>query len=335
MKKRRIFLWMGLTVLFAFFLLCQVGLAAEQYKVKRGDSLAKISQKFHVSIQDLRDANHLQGNALKPGELLVIPASSRASASKPPKKLAGAKGGADPAKAVKTWYYTVRKGDNVYSIANKTGVSISEIKHLNHLRSNRLHIGQKLTLAPQGPEPLKEVAAAMAGIDSGDLAGELEDDLSSSAFDETNLADGETDQNSGSDLLGKWNSLPERQLLVKVTKGFIGAPYRLGGSSVSGIDCSGFVKKIYQIFDIILPRTASEQSRIGKDVSRGELEAGDLVFFHTRRSIGHVGIYIGNNEFVHASSGRARKVKIDSLYEPYYNKRYVKAVRLKGLDEGM
>lgn len=277
MKKRRIFLWMGLTVLFAFFLLCQVGLAAEQYKVKRGDSLAKISQKFHVSIQDLRDANHLQGNALKPGELLVIPASSRASASKPPKKLADAKGGADPAKA-----------DDV-----------------------------------------------MAGIDSGDLAGELEDDLSSSAFDETNLADGETDQNSGSDLLGKWNSLPERQLLVKVTKGFIGAPYRLGGSSVSGIDCSGFVKKIYQIFDIILPRTASEQSRIGKDVSRGELEAGDLVFFHTRRSIGHVGIYIGNNEFVHASSGRARKVKIDSLYEPYYNKRYVKAVRLKGLDEGM
>jgi peptidoglycan endopeptidase LytE len=343
MKKRRIFLWMGLTVLFASLLLCRQGLAAQQYKIKHGDSLAKISRQYNVSIQELRDANHLQGNALKPGNRLVIPASGRSSAAKSPKKLSGPQGEEVSVKAVTNRYYTVRKGDNVYSIAKKTGVVISEIKRLNHLRSNRLHIGQKLALSspPQRPGPLREVAAAqeaddeMADIDSGDQTDELNDDLDSGAFDENNLAFSQHDRNTGSDLLGKWQSRPERQLLVKVATGFIGAPYRLGGSSVSGIDCSGFVKKIYQIFDIILPRTASEQSRVGKNVPRGELEAGDLVFFHTRRSIGHVGIYIGNNEFVHAASGRARKVRISSLEEPYYDKRYVKAVRLKGLDEGM
>jgi cell wall-associated NlpC family hydrolase len=114
--------------------------------------------------------------------------------------------------------------------------------------------------------------------------------------------------------------------------GFLGAPYRLGGSSVKGLDCSAFVKKIYAFFDINLPRTAREQARVGKRIPRNELEIGDLVFFNTRRAFGHVGVYIGNNEFVHASSGRARSVKVDTLDKPYYNKRFVKAVRLKDLD---
>jgi cell wall-associated NlpC family hydrolase len=62
---------------------------------------------------------------------------------------------------------------------------------------------------------------------------------------------------------------------------------------------------------------------------------GDLVFFNTRHPIGHVGIYIGNNEFVHAASGRSRMVRVNSLDEPYYSKHFVKAMRLKGLDDGV
>ena len=116
--------------------------------------------------------------------------------------------------------------------------------------------------------------------------------------------------------------------------GFLGAPYRLGGSSVKGIDCSAFVKKIYQFFNIDLPRTAFEQAHTGLGVARSELVEGDLLFFNTRRKLGHVGIYIGNNEFVHASS-RKRGVRVDNLDTPYYNKRFVKAVRLKECDEGL
>ena len=133
-------------------------------------------------------------------------------------------------------------------------------------------------------------------------------------------------------MLGKWQTPEERRLFVKVAQAFLGAPYRLGGISLKGLDCSAFVKKIYQLFDINLPRTAREQAHVGMGVARNDLIEGDLVFFNTRRSFGHVGIYIGNNEFVHASS-RNKGVRIDSLNEPYFNKRFAKAVRLKGLDE--
>jgi cell wall-associated NlpC family hydrolase len=121
------------------------------------------------------------------------------------------------------------------------------------------------------------------------------------------------------------------QLFVKVATGFIGAPYRFGGSSLKGIDCSSFVQKIYRIFDVTLPRKASEQSKVGISITRENLTEGDLIFFHTKRSLGHVGIYIGNNEFVHASS-RSKVVRIDSLDTPYYQKRFQRAVRVKGLD---
>jgi len=92
-----------------------------------------------------------------------------------------------------------------------------------------------------------------------------------------------------------------------------------GGSSLKGIDCSSFVQKIYRIFDITLPRNARQQSKVGISIAREKLTEGDLIFFHTNRSLGHVGIYIGNNEFVHASS-RNKVVRIDSLDTPIIKK---------------
>ena len=135
-------------------------------------------------------------------------------------------------------------------------------------------------------------------------------------------------------LMGKWSSPDEQKLLVKVALGFLGAPYRLGGSSVTGIDCSAFVKKIYQFFNVDLPRTAFEQYHVGMRVARNDLEEGDLIFFKTRKTIGHVGIYIGNNQFVHAAS-RKKGVRVDTLSTPYYDRRFVRAVRLKGSDDGL
>ena len=141
----------------------------------------------------------------------------------------------------------------------------------------------------------------------------------------------EKENKKNEELLGKWNSPDERKLFIKVATGFLGAPYRLGGTTVRGIDCSSYVRKMYEFFDITLPRTAREQSIIGVSIERSELEEGDLVFFQTRRPIGHVGIYIGNNEFVHASR-RSKVVRIDSLDGPYFQKRFRRAVRVKGLD---
>jgi lipoprotein Spr len=106
-------------------------------------------------------------------------------------------------------------------------------------------------------------------------------------------------------------------------------PYRIGGSSMSGIDCSNFVKGLTgYAYGLELPRTSREQAAYCKEISREELKEGDLVFFVTgRRGISHVGLYMANNKFVHASTSMG--VVISSLDEPYWKKRYVKSGRLE------
>src|ERR1700730_7315332 len=96
----------------------------------------------------------------------------------------------------------------------------------------------------------------------------------------------------------------------------IGVPYQWGGTTPSGFDCSGFTSYVYKHFNIQLQRTAASQYGEGQAVSRSELIPGDLVFFTTYTSgPSHVGIYVGDNNFVAASSSG---VKIDSLNNSYY-----------------
>ena len=326
MMRRQIFIGMGLFVLFFALGAGQDALAAGPYRVKNGDNLAKISKKFGVSVTALKEANDLQSDALKIRQVLVIPQSTKT-------KVAKARRPSPAAKAT----YVVAAGDTLYRIARKTGVSTSDLRMMNDLPNSRLRIGQRLVLAiAESPE-----AASAGSTDRGERASrsalsdgeELEDDEAGpSGAEEWAKADGE--EQDSADFLGKWESPSERQLFARVAMGFLGAPYRFGGASVRGLDCSAFVRIIYSFFDINLPRTAREQARIGKRIDREELEVGDLVFFNTRRrAFGHVGIYIGNNEFVHASSGRARAVRVDTLDKPYYNKRFIKAVRLKALGD--
>ncbi|MCD1147207.1 C40 family peptidase [Peptoniphilus sp. KCTC 25270] len=119
------------------------------------------------------------------------------------------------------------------------------------------------------------------------------------------------------------------QNVVNSAYGKIGTPYVWGGTSSSGYDCSGLVYAIYHNeLGISLPRTSSAQSGFGTQVSRDNLQAGDLVFFNTTgRGVSHVGIYIGDDTFIHAASG-AGQVKTNKLSEKYYNSRFVNATRV-------
>ena len=111
----------------------------------------------------------------------------------------------------------------------------------------------------------------------------------------------------------------------------IGAPYKFGGSDPEkGMDCSGYVRHVYkQAADIDLPRNARAISEVGKSVSEDQLEPGDLVFFNTmRKAFSHVGIYTGNNKFVHAASSRTGAVTVSDLKEGYWAKRYNGARRI-------
>jgi cell wall-associated NlpC family hydrolase len=113
----------------------------------------------------------------------------------------------------------------------------------------------------------------------------------------------------------------------------VGIDYRYGGETPDrGLDCSGLIRYVFQqVTGVMLPRTAKELSRIGKDIRTTDLEPGDLVFFNTRRfAFSHVGIYLGNGRFIHAPS-RGGEVGVASLASAYWHKRYNGARRLVGV----
>ncbi|MCX7883859.1 MAG: C40 family peptidase [Caloramator sp.] len=116
--------------------------------------------------------------------------------------------------------------------------------------------------------------------------------------------------------------------LINYAKKYLNVRYVYGSSSSNAFDCSGFTMYVYKVVGINLPHSASEQSKIGLAVSKENLRKGDLVFFETGSSgISHVGIYIGNNMFIHASSGAGRVVTT-SLSDNYYASRYRGATRI-------
>lgn len=107
-----------------------------------------------------------------------------------------------------------------------------------------------------------------------------------------------------------------------------GAPYKDGGSDPSGFDCSGFVRYVFSQHGVTVPRTVSEQFRVGAPIGGAQLEPGDLVFFTTvSRGASHVGIALGGDEFIHAPSG-AGEVRVERMSAGYWTARFVGARRV-------
>lgn len=284
--------------------------AAKTHKVRKNESIYSIAKKYHVSVRDLKSANDLAKNRINPGTVLVLPPSSAADSS------------ADRPKAAAS--YKVKKGDTITRIARKTGVSVAELRRLNGLRKKRLKVGQVLALRAAEPEtvpaPKLTLKKPVNNLDLYDekeyeqsLADLVEDDPDSKPADFTKNVTLQVD------------SLTE---LKKTAYSFIGTRYRFGGTSRNGLDCSSFVQHVFRELDVDLPRTAREQYQVGNPVAPGDLQKGDLIFFHTyARFPSHVGIYLGNNKMIHASS-RDRRVVISSIDTPYYRSRYIGAKRI-------
>lgn len=193
--------------------------------------------------------------------------------------------------------YRVRRGETLDRVAERFNIDKEEIVDLNQFKRKGLRPGS-VVLIPKTNDGLDEEAPVV-----------LNDRP-----------------------LSPWKNPEEQVTLVKVAKSFSGAPYKYGGDTVRGLDCSAFVKKMYEIFEVQLPRSAREQYCAGPKVDRDDLITGDLVFFKTQRFAKyptHVGIYIGDDKFIHASSLLSRGVKIDRLSDGYFSKTYTGAVRVK------
>ena len=322
--KRQVLVFSGLFVLFLSFGYSSTVFAIN-YKVKSGDTLLSISKKFNVSVNEIKTANHIQKSTIKTNQVLKI-----------------AKKNSSKTVAVKKHephVYIVKKGGTLSKIAQNNHVSLKTLIALNH-NSKTICAGQKIVLAQLPIQPGKQVSSSDDKDESvSEDAGNTVDDVAEEDTEEEESDDGEDFFTNayrfitGQEFLGQWKNTNEMDRLIQKASGFLGVRYRLGGTSKRGIDCSAFVQKVYRSFDVHLPRVARDQSSVGVEVDIDQLEKGDLVFFNTNRYLGHVGIYIGNNKFIHASS-RMRRVRIDSLAHPFYEERFERAVRIKELPMG-
>lgn len=116
-------------------------------------------------------------------------------------------------------------------------------------------------------------------------------------------------------------------MLRRESSKWVGTPHKMGGTTRNGTDCSGLVGRLYRdLFQIELPRTTNQMVNSGATVKKSELKPGDLIFFHISWRKNHVGIYLGDGEFVHASSKRG--VMISNIHEAYWKKNWWTARRV-------
>ncbi|NJD61772.1 MAG: LysM peptidoglycan-binding domain-containing NlpC/P60 family protein, partial [Deltaproteobacteria bacterium] len=238
--------------------------------------------------------------------------------------------------------HRVEKGETLSEIAETYGMSVRELKKLNHIRKpRRLKAGARILVRARKPvesSPAEPAAlpAAPPSVDAPSVeARTLEASPSADIFEPRFPR--ELKEMTDTPLVREVKELSEppgggavgiKEKLVAIARKMLDIPYRFGGSSLLGIDCSGYVQKVFSLLDIVLPRTAREQFHLGELVGMDNLSIGDLVFFRTYAKFpSHVGIYLGDNRFIHASS-RDRKVTIDSLDAPYYLKRFIGGRRL-------
>jgi cell wall-associated NlpC family hydrolase len=128
---------------------------------------------------------------------------------------------------------------------------------------------------------------------------------------------------------GLWPSSRLGTAAARESRRYLGVPYRLGGIDPQGFDCSGLTYYVYHRLGLELPRSAAQQAAVGRRVRRGQLKAGDLVFFATGRGreVTHEGLYLGGRTFIHAP-GQGKTVIISRLDSDYYSRAYHSARRV-------
>lgn len=281
--------------------------AQTTHKVRPGDNLYSIAKKYRVSVDQLKSQNGLRSIKLTLGQTIIIKGDTeRTARNESTVRNNGKKKKIQEIEAPleendgEFVEYKTKRGDTLDKVAalfNVDKEDLIESNNLQSLKGRKLSPGRTI-LVPKIIEEGEEEFVTLTGKS-----------------------------------LKPWKNSEERYMLVKVAKSFMGAPYKYGGNTLKGLDCSAYVKKIYEIFDIQLPRSAREQFKVGSKVGKEELGVGDLVFFRTKRYAKyptHVGIYIGEGNFIHSSSGHGRiGVKIDSLSSDYYSKVYTGATRIK------
>jgi LysM repeat protein len=338
--------------------------APQVHVVKQGDSLYEIGRRHGLTVNELKRLNGLSSNRLKLGQKLAL---TKAAAPPMPRAAKAAPRKASTVAANKTGQsvHIVKKGDSLHTIARRHGMTVEQLQQLNNLNGNRLKIGQELALSDQvdreeieqpaaSETKSKYAAAEVHVVKKGETLGSIarRHHMKTAELKRLNglrnaklkigqrlaLNDPYRERNpillpgDASDDEVVEMAFSSESPLEKVAFNYLSIPYRFGGSSRRGIDCSSFVQQVFREMDVQLPRSAREQYRIGEKVERDQMQKGDLLFFRTyARFPSHVGIYLGDGKMIHASS-RSHRVVVTSIDHPYYRKRFIGAKRISLLD---
>lgn len=269
-----------------------VVLASQYYVVKSGDSLWGIAKKYGTSVDKLIALNNLKSERLQIGDKLRLPSAtseiSSASTRNPVSRGSN--------RSISTKEYVVQKGDSLWSIARRCGTTVQELMRLNGLQSDKLKPGDKLVVTAN-------VAATTSPV------------VAKTAVQQPPARGSEA-------------GVALARNIVNTAMQYLGTPYRYGGTTAAGFDCSGFVMYVFGQNGVSLPHSSIAQANLGVAVDRAELAPADLLFFTTGGSsrINHVGIYVGDGKFVHASTNKG--ITITSLSDDTYASDYVGARRV-------
>ncbi|MDQ0158314.1 C40 family peptidase [Alkalibacillus salilacus] len=254
--------------------------STQHHTVERGDTLGAISSQYGISLRDLMDWNDLDTTLIYPGDRLKVSESSNDESSSNESSDQNESNDSQSNNNQSTTTYTVKSGDTLGKIAGEYGVTVANLKSWNNLSSHLIYVDQTLDVK---------------GVDSQPSENTSEQEKPSSV-----------DYNVSK--------------LVNIATDMEGVGYKWAGNSPSGFDCSGFIQYAYSQAGQDLQRHSSD-GYYDRSHYVDEPKIGDLVFFEDtyKSGISHVGIYLGDNEFIHAGSDG---VEIASLDNSYWNKHF-------------
>ncbi|MBS4195819.1 C40 family peptidase [Lederbergia citri] len=322
--------------------------SAATYEVKSGDSLWKIASSYNTTVNQLKELNQLKSELIYPKQILQV--SSEDVKKEQAKPAAQPKPASKPAPAPQAATYTIKSGDTLSKIASNYKVSVAQLYEWNNLKNDLIHPGQVLKISNSkstvsaDPAPKTETVKNNNSVPTTDTYKVVSGDSLSKIALKYGTTVNELKSLNGltSDMIrvgqvlkvnakATTESKPAEKVeapkvtddvsaIIKIAKSSIGTKYAWGGTTLAGFDCSGFV---YYVFN----QAGKKIARYGTDgyydrsYYVNKPEPGDLVFFENtyRAGISHMGIYLGNDEFIHANDGG---VEISSLNTPYNKSKF-------------